>query len=232
MDEVFTSLAPKDEAEAQLVALVADDFWKLGRLARIENGLSQARIEELLALTGSGERAGVITNAIHVLGNALVAWSAEPAPTSRTSDFNRRHTAMCEAVELVGASVTGIAVHLVDVCDATLDDVRGKRNDVEICPSSYMRVFETCRVLMTALLDMGQRQDVDQDQLRAAVAGVALPDEAELKKLARYRGMLEASLQRRLAALEQLRKLTIGNVAGEKDAVRAREYRLKLRVVA
>ena len=121
---------------------------------------------------------------------------------------------------------------LIDACDAALDEVRGKRDDVEISPSTYMQVFETCRVLMTALLDMGQRQDVEQDQLRAAIAGIALPDEAELKKLARYRAMLELSLQRRLAALEQLRRLTAGNVAGEKDVERAKEFRVRLRVVA
>ncbi len=35
-----------------------------------------------------------------------------------------------------------------------------------------------------------------------------------------------------LLRLEALRKLTAGNVAGEKDVERAKEYRVKLRVVA
>ena len=103
---------------------------------------------------------------------------------------------------------------------------------MEISPSSYMAVFESCRVLMATLLDMGRDQDVEQDRLRAAIAGIALPDVAELKKLARYRSMLELSLERRLAALEQLRKITAGNVVGEKDVERAKEFRVKLRVVA
>jgi hypothetical protein len=232
MDEFFSTLAPKDEGEAQLVALVADDVWKLSRLAKIEKGVGLARIEELLALTGSGDKAGNIVNAIQAMGNALVAWSAEPVPTTRTPDFDRRYGTMCEAVALVNATVTGIPLHLVDACDAALDEARGKKDAVEISPSSYMKVFETCRMLMTTLLDMGQRQDAEQDQLRASISGIALPDEAELKKLARYRAMLEISLQRRLAALEQLRKLTAANVAGEKDQEKAREFRVKLRVVA
>ena len=33
-------------------------------------------------------------------------------------------------------------------------------------------------------------------------------------------------------ALEQLRKITAGNVVGEKDVERAKEFRVKLRVVA
>ena len=232
MDGIFTSLAPRDEAEAQLVALAADDMWKLSRLAKIEKGATLARIEELLALTGSAEKSGTITNAITTMGNALVVWSAEPVPTTRTPDFDRRYRTMCEAVALVDATVNGIPMHLIDACDAALDEVRGRRDDVEISPSTYMTVFETCRRLMTTLLDMGRDQDVEQDRLRAAIAGIALPDVAELKKLAKYRAMLETSLGRRLGALEVLRRLTAGNVAGEKDVERAKEFRVKLRVVA
>ena len=231
LDGIFTSLSPQNDAEAEVVALVADDLHKLERLGRIEKGVSLARIEELLALTGSGEKAGTIVNAIQVMGNALMTWSAEPVPTSRTPDFDRRYRTMCEAVALVDATVTGIPMHLIDACDASLDEVRGKRGEVEISPSTYMTVFEACRVLMPTLLDMGRDQDAEQDRLRSAIAGIALPDVAELKKLAKYRAMLELSLGRRLAALEQLRKLTAGNVAGEKDVERAKEYRVKLRVV-
>jgi hypothetical protein len=191
-----------------------------------------ARIEALLGLTGSGERAGIIVTAIQVMGNALVTWSAEPVPTTRTPDFDRRYQAVSQAVALVDGTVNSIPMNLIDACDAALDEVRGKRDDVEISPSAYMRVFEACRVLMATLLDMGRDQDVEQDRLRAAIAGIALPDVVELKKLAKYRAMLELSLGRRLAALEQLRKLTAGNVAGEKDVEKAREYRVKLRVVA
>jgi hypothetical protein len=232
MDELFSTLAPRDEGEAQLAALVADDVWKLGRLARIEKGVTLGRIEELLALTGSGEKSGVITNAITTMGNALVAWSAEPVPTTRTPDFDRRYRTMSEAVALADATITSIPMNLIDACDAALDEVRGRRDDVEISPSSFMTVFESCRMLMATLLDMGRDQDVEQDRLRAAIAGIALPDVGELKKLAKYRAMLELSLGRRLASLEQLRKLTAGNVVGEQDVERAKEYRVKLRVVA
>jgi hypothetical protein len=232
MDELFSTLAPKDEGEAQVVALVADDIWKLSRLAKIEKGVSLARIEELLALTGGGEKSGGIVNAIQVMGNALTAWSAEPVPTIRSPDFDRRYRAMCEAVALVDATVSSIPMQAIDACDASLDEVRGKRDDVEISPSTYVQVFEACRVLMATLLDMGRDQDVEQDRLRGAIAGIALPDVGELKKLGRYRAMLELSLGRRLAALEQFRRLTAGTVVGEKDVERAKEYRVKLRVVA
>jgi hypothetical protein len=97
--------------------------------------------------------------------------------------------------------------------------------------AAYFELFEATRQVMGLLLDRGQREDAAQDALRANIAGIALPDVAELKNLARYRKMLEDPLQRRLAALDQLRRLTAGKVAGQTDMERAKEYRVKLRVV-
>jgi hypothetical protein len=73
---------------------------------------------------------------------------------------------------------------------------------------------------------------VPERLLRAAITGIALPDEAELRKLGRYRKLLEDSLQRRLAALEQLRKLTAERREAGADAEKSREFRVRLRVVA
>jgi hypothetical protein len=52
MEAVFESLAPANELEAQLVALIGDDLWRLERLGRIEQGVTIARIEELAAQVG------------------------------------------------------------------------------------------------------------------------------------------------------------------------------------
>jgi DNA-binding transcriptional MerR regulator len=208
MDEIFASLAPRGEGEAQLVALVADDIRRLSRLAKIEKGVSLARIEELLGLTGSGEKAGTIVTAIQVVGNALNTWSAPPLPSEKCDEPMRRLRTMTRGVDLVGSTVPEVPRDLLDA----VEDVAGE--------------------LMAKLLEHGNKVEAKQDVLRASISGIALPDEAKLKKLARYRSMLELSLQRRLAALEQMRKLTAANVAGEEAQGKAREYRMKLRVVA
>ena len=52
MDGVFEALAPANAMEAEMVALVGDDLWRLERLARIEQGITLARIEELAAQVG------------------------------------------------------------------------------------------------------------------------------------------------------------------------------------
>jgi hypothetical protein len=232
LDGVFASLAPRNDAEAELVALVGDDIHKLNRLGRVEKGVTLGRIEELLALTASGEKAGAITNAIQTLGQALVAWSAEPVPTTRTTDYQNRYKTLVDAVSYVENTVQNIPTVLVEACQDALEEVRGKKDDNVVSGAAYAAMFQVARELVSVLLDEGKRQDAQQDELRAAIAGIALPDEAELKKLGRYRSMLELSLERRLTALEQMRKLTAASVAGEKDQEKAREYRVKLRVVA
>jgi len=232
MDGIFTALGPQDDAEAELVALVADDLWKLGRLAKIEKGVTLGRIEELLALTGTAEKAGVTSNAITALGTALAAWSAELIPAEKNTEFKRRFDAMVTAVNLIEATVAGIPADLIEPCNDLLTRLHGNKGETVVNQAAYVELFEAARLIMGLLLDRGQREDAAQDELRANIAGIALPDEAELKKLARYRKMLEDSLQRRLAALDQLSKITAGKVVGSGDVEKAKEFRVKLRVVA
>jgi hypothetical protein len=232
MDGIFTAMAPQDDAQAELVALVGDDIHKLNRLAKIEKGVTLGRIEELLALTGTAERAGVTSNAITGLGTALATWSAEPIPVEKNTEFKRRFDAMVNAIDLVEATVAGIPADLIETCNDQLTRLHGNKGQTEVDQAVYVELFEAVRQVMGLLLDRGEREDAAQDELRANIAGIALPDEAELKKLARYRKMLEDSLQRRLAALDQLRKITAGRVAAEADVDKAKEYRVRLRVVA
>lgn len=232
LDGIFTALAPQDDAEAELVALVGDDLWKLDRLARIEKGITLGRIEELLALTGTAEKAGVTVNAIHAVGAALTSWMAEPIPTEKGPEFLRRFRVMADALDLVENTVNAAPTDLMEAGHELLAQLHGRAGDARMPTDLYRAAFDHGRQVMTLLLDLGRAEDTTQDEVRASISGIALPDEAELKKLARYRRMLEDSLQRRLAALDQLRKLTAGKVAGQNDVEKAKEYRVRLRVVA
>jgi len=232
MDGIFTCMAPQDDAEAELVALVADDLWKLGRLAKIEQGITLGRIEELLALTGTAEEAGVTSNAITALGRALAAWSEQPVPTEKSTGFKPRFDAMAGALDLVEATVPGFPAGIIDTCNILLAELQGRRGDTEVARATYLGLFDAARELMTVLLDRGLAEEVAQEELRASIAGIALPDKEELAKLAKYRAMLETSLQRRLATLDQVRKLAAGAAIGEAVMDKAKEFRVKLRVVA
>ena len=94
----------------------------------------------------------------------------------------------------------------------------------------------------TLLLRQGERRQVrfvtragfvvaaHEHEPTQSSAAISLPDEGELKKLARYRKLLEEGLQRRLLALEQMRKMNEGRAA-EQGSERAKEFRVKLRLV-
>ena len=232
LDGIFASLAPRDDAEAELVALVADDIWKLGRLARIEKGITLGRIEELLGLTATAEKAGTTGNAITALGKALAAWSEQPIPTEKSTGFKPRFDAMVGALDLVEATVAGIPAGIIDTCNNLLAELHGRRGDTEVPQATYLGLFDAARELMTVLLDRGLAEEAAQEELRANIAGIALPNKDELAKLAKYRTMLETSLQRRLAALDQVRKLAASSAIGEAVVDKAKEFRVKLRVVA
>lgn len=231
MDAIFCTLAPENEAEAELVALVGDDLHRLDRLARVEKGLTLGRIEELLALTSTAEKGAATANAINALGSALTRWCTAPTPTTTDAEFTRRLRSMTEAVGFVEATVAAVPANLIEACDTLLAQL----HELESAPvpaDIYVKTFDAARVLLTFLLAKGKAEDAAQDELRAAITGIALPDEAELRKLGRYRKILEDSLQRRLAALEQLRKLTAERREAGAGPDKAKEYRVRLRVVA
>ncbi len=231
LDGIFTSLAPRDDAEAELVALAADDIWKLSRLARIEKGITLGRIEELLAFTGTAEKVGSTVNAIHALGAALASWTDEPLPAEKGTEFRRRFGAMASAIGLVEATVASPPAGYLGVCNELLDRLHGRQEELGVDQAAYLGLFDAAREVMTVLLDRGHAEEAALEELRACIAGIALPTKEELAKLAKYRAMLETSLQRRLAALEQLRKITVNTNVTEAAVDKSKEYRVKLRVV-
>ena len=226
MDEIFSSFAPSNTAEAEVVALIADDLHRLDRLARVEKALLLGRIEEMVSQTGSGEKVGVMANAISVLGTAVASWANAGMPKPG-EDVRRQVSALRHAVGVVETTVPDIPREMV----AALDDLLDQLLAGGVLDEIHRQAFDAARVLLTFLLDRGAAEDAEQDRLRAAISDLALPEEAELRKLGRYRKLLEDSLQRRLAALDQLRKITAGQVAVEADVEKAKEYRVRLRVV-
>ncbi|MBE2254326.1 MAG: hypothetical protein IAE78_32665 [Myxococcus sp.] len=231
LDGVFMALAPADEAQAQLAALIGDDLWKLARLDRIEQGIVLGRIEELLGLTHTSDAAARTTSALVVLGTALRQWEAQPQPTERNADFIRRLTAMSDAVDTVENLVIDLPVELMSRCNELLARLHIPIGGNVVPMDVYTEVFQAAGKVMGVLMNKGDQDEAAQGELRKAIATIALPNEAELKRLARYKKMLEDSLQRRLQTLEQLRKLVVASPATAETTERAREYRVKLRLV-
>lgn len=232
MDAIFVALDPQDEAQAQLVALVADDLWKLERLGKIEQGVTLGRIEELLGLTDSSEEATTTTKAIHALGNALTTLALDPVPAERGAEFYRRIRAISSALDLVASVVQGLPAELIQACEPHVTDLLvAPKAETTVPMPAYFALYEAARQVMARILEHGDRVHAVQEDLRKAIATISIPDEQELKKLGRYRKLLEEGLQRRLAALEQLRRLGSAAARSEDEKAAARGYRVKLRVV-
>jgi hypothetical protein len=234
MDAIFVALDPKDEAQAQLVALVADDLWKLERLGKIEQGVTLGRIEELLGHTDSSEDAATTTKAIHALGNALTTLALAPIPTERDAEFYRRVRTISSALDLVASVVPDLPGELMQACEPHVTDLLlASKAETNVPMPAYVALYEAARQVMARLLERGDRVHAVQEDLRKAIATISIPDEQELRKLGRYRKLLQEGLQRRLAALDQLRKLSVAtSERNEQEQATARAYRVRLRVVA
>ena len=228
MDAAFVALDPRDEAQAQVAALISDDLWKLERLGRIETNLTLARIEELLGLTQSAGQAGAITNAIASLGTALAALDDAPGDVGGLELLGRLRD-LQDALELVDGTQAGITPDAMAACAGLLQELRRAANGGDPTEDALANLVQSARWIMAELLERGDRIEADQDGLRRAIATIAIPNEKELSKLARYRRMLEEGLQRRLQCLDQIR--AVAATVDPAHAEEAKQYRVRLRLV-
>lgn len=231
MDAIFATLAPKNEGEAQVVALIGDDMFKLDRLERIETSLSIARIEQLLGQTGSAERAARTASALQTFGTAIQAWDQKPVPSERTPDVEKNLKKLIKALADVSERMPALPGELVEACEPHIHRLLHMPSEGGIfSPEAYQALSAAAGKVMWWLLHEAEREDAAQTELRKAIAGLALPDEVELRKLARYRKILEDGLQRRLLVLDQMRKLTESRPA-EQGGEQAKAFRVQLRLV-
>jgi hypothetical protein len=230
LDALFQSLAPKNEGEAQLVAVIGDLLWRLERAAKIERGLMLGRIEEVLAQTDAFACGQKTAEAIQKVGSALTLWEVEPIPTSRNDEYDRRYRAMMDAVCDLGEKLPDSPLDDCAQCHELLVQLNDRLVHPDLPREFYAKVDEVARVMMGKLIDRGVREEAQQQALREAIAGISLPEKTELVKLGKYTATLEISLSRSLQALEHLRRLSESTLAME--AERAKEFRLRLRIVA
>jgi hypothetical protein len=228
-EETLAAFGATNEPIARLSVLIFDDLHKLERIERIERGLLLGRIEELAAQTAVGERAKKTGRALYSLVEACRHLLQAPIPTERGTEIDRRIRMMQAAINLIADVLDDAPMDLIADCHRHLVALGDTRAHPELPLASLDALVAAAQQLTNALVERATRDEAAQEDLRKAIAGIALPAEAELKKLARYMKMIEESLTRRLAALEQLRKANETTSAATEE--QAREFRLRLRVV-
>ncbi len=228
-DAVFEALAPRDEAQAEVVALVADDLHKLARLERVEVGVLLGRIENLMAQTTISEEAARVAQAIKAFGLALAAWAAAPALQDRGEELDRRSKRLLGAFSRALELVPDLPMQHYTACNVYLARLADKVAYPAFPAEMLVLVYQEALQFMEAAIKVGKEVEAKQDELRKAVATISLPDKEELAKLGRYRKLIEEGLARRLAMLNQFRQISVAGT--EVDRAAAREYRLRLRIV-
>lgn len=228
-EEMLKAYGATNEPVAQLTLLVHDGIQKMRRLDRIERGLMLGRIEELLAQTGAGERAKKTAQALKTVGSACQHFLRAPFPAQRGPEIDLRIHVMESALFAVSDLIESPPMDLVAACHGHLTAIADGTAHPAIPSASVRSLVEAAQKLLDVLVERATRDEAVQEELRKAIAGISLPGEAELKKLARYAKLVEESLARRLAALEQLRKATENVTPATEE--QAREFRLRLRVV-
>jgi hypothetical protein len=229
IEDTIVALGATNEPLARLAAGIEEDLGKIERIDRIERGLILGRIEELLAQTGTGERAKKTAKGLQAVGTACQHFTRAPFPAQRGPEIDLRIHVMQTALFAVSDLVESPPMDLVADCHRHLTAIADKTAHPAIPAASVNALVDAAQKLLDALFERATRDEAVQTELRAAIAMIALPAEAELKKLARYAKLVEESLTRRLAALEQLRNATENVTPATEE--QAREFRLRLRVV-
>jgi hypothetical protein len=147
----------------------------------------------------------------------------------RGQELQRRVDEMQAALSFVPNTIEDTPMGLVATCHRHLTALVDQTAHPELPAASFAALVDAAQQLMDWLMERARGAEAEQETLRKAMSAVALPPEAELKRLARYVKLTEESLARRLAALDQLRKVTVGVSPTMQEQARA--FRLRLRVV-
>ena len=230
LDGYFATFAPTTLPEAHVVAQLGDLSWKLERLSKLENNRLRARLEEELEKTD--EHVSIrITRQVREMVNALAetvdAVPEPPADPVRTEALLlgvKRLVEMLREVPKVTPDVVHVLANALAVANESIPD------SVRLTKDAYVGLGNASKVVRGALTAKLADEEASLESLRERLATeVLLLEDADLKKMEKYRRTLEASLLRQTELLGKMRSLV---AAAEPQArSEAQELRVKLRVV-
>jgi hypothetical protein len=148
----------------------------------------------------------------------------------RDGELSRRIKVMRSALDTVTDRMPDLALEPFAAVDLLITRACDPASGRDLPDGLHQEVQDRVRKILISLMARGDEEEARQEEIRVAVAALALPAEHELRKLMRYRKGIEEGLLRRLQALELTRKLIDDRLAAEQDLGAAREFRLRLRI--
>jgi hypothetical protein len=127
-----------------------------------------------------------------------------PIPAERDDEFRRRYTLLSGAISFVEVAVPGIP--------ASKSSLGTPSAEVSVHRDVYSA--HAARVVMALLLEEGQKTDALQDDLRKAIATLALPDERNSRS-----SLVTASCWRTVSNAASPRSITSGALRTQQTPV-------------
>lgn len=229
----FDALAPGTGAEAQIVGQLADLAWRLDRCARLEHKHHVAAVEEEMKKEMIWQNFSLAHRAVQPI-NILVRYLDVVAQSNPFTGTWK------ELESLIGAasSTVGIARDVAEIPPVWIDELATAINEMKeaaksgnATPLHAASVREKAQRVQSGLVDLLQRGDEALTKLRETIAAnVAVPPDADLRKVFRYRTEIEKSQARLLGILQQLRE-QVKIASAARDDQNALPVRFRLRVV-
>ena len=200
----FDSLRPANAAEAKLVARLADVDFRQERLARAEERLVTATVEE--RVKGSATRAQLV-KAEEALAavRGLIALAESVPPSVDADDVRRLLPAMRNTEERVSA--IDLAPRVAAVFGKSLDDLV-LDSMAEVTADGFAAVALAARDVEGALVERIEALKAELTEERARLTETVLSgDGEEARRLDRHRVRLGRELEQQARALKAIREL-------------------------
>jgi len=225
------TLPSTTEAEALVVAQIADAAWRLQRLLRLEHEHHLRLVEDAMKKTSSFRSHGLALRALPAVNSLIdVAGQAaqlEPFP-SEESQLRPLLAGARGTVSLV-ADVDELPTALLKRLERAMSDLEDAANRDEATGAQVSTLVRAALDVQGSLSSQVKTGKEVLDDLRKRLAAEVVPGEGrEGRRLARYRAEIERSQARMLGVLGQVREQ---RKAARKAAKEGTQVGVRLRVV-
>ncbi|AFE05830.1 hypothetical protein COCOR_04429 [Corallococcus coralloides DSM 2259] len=229
LDGYFAALVPTLMPEAVIVAQLGDLSWKLERLTKVENNRLRARLEEELEKTDTYKMIACTRHALELVDAIALTVEAVPVPPQEAERMGPILAGVERIVGFLG-EVPELPQAVVQPLSQALDAAKESLSKDRVKKDEYAALGNAAKMVRGALREKLACEEAALQPLRERLAAeVLLLEDADLKKMERHRRLLENSMQRQLALLDQVRAQV--TTARPEAQAGAKELRVKLRVV-
>lgn len=223
---VLAAVMPVGHAEVHAATMLADLQWRQSRWMRAENAAITNDLEA--KMRGSPEKArGAVLHQALTIVNALIQTLDGEIQPDAVADLVRISRGVTPFIDKAALGDTAV------VLDVAIDALE-RADGLEDVALALGKMRSATAMVQTALVNEVQTAEGALNKLERVLAGVALPLDPDLKRLGRYRRMIDGAIESQLRVLEALQERRTARRRGPKKVssfgrgVPAPEVRLRI----